>query len=92
MSITSQFKQKLKAKAHKLNPIVIIGNKGLTDNVSKEIDRGLTDHELIKIRINGGDREERQAIFNEICATAGAEAVQLIGNIGIIYRENPEEN
>lgn len=92
MTITSQFKQKLKAKAHKLNPIVLIGNKGLTENVFLEIDRGLTDHELIKIRINGADREERQAIFNEICATTHAEAVQLIGNIGVLYRENPEES
>lgn len=90
MPITSQFRQQLKAKAHKLNPIVIIGNQGLTANVQKEIDRGLTDHELIKVRINGADRDVRQAVFKEICETANAELVQLIGGIGILYRKNPD--
>lgn len=88
MPITSQFKQLLKGKAHKLNPIVIIGSQGLTANVMKEIDRGLTDHELIKIKINAGDRHERADLFKEICEGNNAEAVQLIGSIGILYRKN----
>ncbi len=92
MSINSKFKRELKAKAHKLNPIVIVGNQGLTENVMKEIDQGLTVHELIKIRINAEDRDERHAIFNEICEVTNAEAVQLIGGIGIIYRENLDDN
>lgn len=86
-----QFKKQLKAKAHKLNPIVIVGNKGLTENVMKEIDQGLTDHKLMKVRINAGDREERLAVLKEICEGTGAEEVQLIGGVGVIYREKIEE-
>lgn len=80
----------LKAKAHKLKPIVFIGNKGLTKTVREEIDRGLTDHELIKIRIQGSDRNEREALFLDICEQALAQPVQLIGGIGIVYRKNPD--
>lgn len=91
MALTPKFRQQLKAKAHKLNPIVIIGNQGLTENVLKEIDRGLTDHELMKIRINCEDRDEKRAMFEEICQTTHAEPVQLIGGVGIIYRKNEDE-
>lgn len=90
MPITTKFKQVLKGKAHKLNPIIFIGNNGLTDNVKNEIDRGLTDHELIKIKIHGADRKMRQELFAEICKTARADAVQLIGGVGVIYRKNPD--
>ncbi len=89
-TLTSHEKQELKGKAHKLKPIVIIGNNGLTENVKIEIDRGLTDHELIKIRINAADRDERRALFEEICQGASADAIQLIGNIAIIYRKNED--
>lgn len=90
MPISTKFKQQLKAKAHKLNPIVFIGNKGLTDNIKTEVDRALTDHELIKIRIQESDRAQRHELFQEICQTARAEAIQMIGGIGIIYRKNIE--
>lgn len=91
MPITTKFKQQLKAKAHKLSPIVFIGNHGFTENVKAEIDRGLLDHELIKIRIQGIDRDMRQELFKEICRATEAEAVQLIGGVGVIYRKNTEK-
>lgn len=87
--LTTKDKQLLKGKAHKLNPIVMIGNNGLTENVRMEIDRGLTDHELIKIRIQCADRDLRKEMFNDICKTSAAEAIQLIGNVGVIYRKKP---
>jgi RNA-binding protein len=90
MPLNTRFKQQLKAKAHKLKPIVFIGNNGLTENVIKEIDRGLNDHEIIKIRIQASEREERQTLFAEACAAISAEAVQLIGGIGVIYRKRSE--
>lgn len=90
--ITTKQKQLLKGKAHNLKPIVFIGNNGLTDNVIKEINRGLEDHELIKIRIQESDRDSRQALFTEICDKVSALPIQMIGSIGIIYRENEEEN
>lgn len=88
MSITTKFKQQLKAKAHKLQPIVYIGNKGLTENVKNEVDRGLSDHELIKMKINIGDKKERKKLLLDICAGLNAELVQMVGGVGVIYRKN----
>ncbi len=84
--LTPKIKQQLKARAHKLKPVILIGNKGLTDAVHKEVDRALTDHELIKIRIPGNDRDLRRQLLDEICAQNKAELVQVIGSIGVIYR------
>lgn len=89
--LTPKQKQFLKSQAHPLKPIVLIGGNGLTDAVNKEIDRALTDHELIKVRVHTDDRDLKREIINEICQANQAELVQIIGNIGVIYRENPEE-
>lgn len=86
MSMTPKQRQQLKGKAHKLKPIVFIGNNGLTDNVKMEINRGLDDHELIKIRIQATDRETRRELFQEICDEMLADPIQLVGGIGVIYR------
>jgi RNA-binding protein len=86
MSLTSKVRQQLKAKAHKLKPIVIVGNNGLTETVNMEIDRALTDHELIKMRINAEDREIRRALYAEIVALHHAEIVQQVGKIGVLFR------
>lgn len=87
MTLTPKIRQQFKAKAHKLKPIVSIGNKGLTEAVHQEIDRALYDHELIKVRINY-ERDERRAILEEICNVHHAESVQLVGGIATIYRES----
>ncbi len=86
MSMPAKQRQQLKAKAHALKPIVFIGNQGLTENVKIEIDRGLEDHELIKIRIQAEDRETRRALFQEVCEGLQAYPIQLVGGIGVIYR------
>jgi len=90
MTLTPKSRQALKAKAHKLKPVILIGNNGLTDAVNKEIDRALNDHELIKIRVAGEDRDARRAIMQAICDAQLAERVQQIGNIVVIYRKNVE--
>jgi RNA-binding protein len=92
MTLTPKARQQLKAKAHKLKPIVFIGNNGLTENIHMEVDRGLHDHELIKVRIQGADKELRTTFFTEICKRAKAHPVQLIGGVGIIYRKNEESD
>ncbi|MFZ2314727.1 MAG: ribosome assembly RNA-binding protein YhbY [Gammaproteobacteria bacterium] len=91
MALTPKTRQELKAKAHKLKPVVMIGNKGLTEAVHKEIDIALHHHELIKIRIATTDRELKEALYSEICTTNKAEPVQLIGNTVVIYRKNKDE-
>ncbi|OAI00427.1 RNA-binding protein [Methylomonas methanica] len=83
-------KKKLKAQAHPLNPVVIIGQAGLTDAVIKEINVALDAHELIKVKIRA-ERDERAAIREQICAQAKAELVQSIGQVAVIYRLNPKK-
>ena len=82
-------RRELKARAHALGPVVLIGGDGLTSAVVAEIDRSLKSHELIKIRVNT-DRPGREAILGEICRRTGAQAVQHIGKILVIFRENPD--
>lgn len=89
--LTSQQRQYLKQQAHKLNPVVMIGNKGLTDNVLEEIDQALRAHELIKVRVNLKEREERQQVVSQITETVAAEKVQVIGHILILWRQNPDK-
>jgi RNA-binding protein len=83
-------KKKLKAQAHPLNPVVIIGQAGLTDAVIKEINVALDAHELIKVKIRA-ERDERAAIREQICTQTTAELVQSIGQVAIIYRLNPKK-
>ena len=83
-------RQELKGRAHKLEPVVIIGGDGLSAAVIAEIDRSLKSHELIKVRVNA-DRKEREAMLEELCAKTGAEPVQHIGKILVLFRNNPEK-
>ena len=91
MSISPKLRRELRSQAHHLKPIVIVGSNGVTDAVTAEIDRALTDHELIKVKIASQDREQRKTDSLAICEQLQAELVQNIGNIAVIYRENPEE-
>ncbi len=88
MRLTPKQRQEIKAKAHKLRPIVSIGHQGLTDAVKKEADIALYDHELIKIRIQAEDRTVRREYFAELCESLQAEGVQLIGHVGTLYRKS----
>ncbi|MGC6247443.1 ribosome assembly RNA-binding protein YhbY [Bisgaard Taxon 45] len=92
MSITLSTKQKqfLKGIAHHLNPVVMIGNNGLTEGVLAEIDNALTHHELIKVKIAGADREVKQLIIDAIIRETQASAVQTIGHILVLYRPSQE--
>ena len=87
----TSFKQELKARAHHLKPVVLLGSKGLTPAVTEETNLALQIHELIKVKINGAEKEERLAIATELCRQLTAELVKLIGNTAIIYRKNVEK-
>jgi RNA-binding protein len=82
-------RRELKARAHKLDPVVFVGGAGLSPQVIAEIDRSLKSHELIKVRVNA-DRDEREAMLEEICARTGAQPVQHIGKVLVVFRENSE--
>ena len=79
-------RQFLKGLAHSRQPVVMIGNQGLTAAVLKEIERGLDAHELIKIKAASDEPDTRRAWLEEICTTTGAAPVQQIGKILVIYR------
>lgn len=81
----------LKAEAHGLDPVVLIGNEGLTPAVLREIDRSLKAHELIKVRASTDEREVRVQWYADICEKLDAAPVQHIGKILVIYRENPDK-
>ena len=69
---------------------MIIGDSGITSAVTHEILLALDHHELIKIRVNAADREAREAMVSELCATTDAALVQRVGHIATLFRRNPE--
>jgi RNA-binding protein len=83
-------KKKLKAQAHGLKPVIIVGQAGLTDAVLAEIEIALNTHELIKIKIRA-ERDDRKQISEKICVSTGAELIQSIGQVTVIYRLNPKK-
>lgn len=91
MEMTSQIRKQLSAQAHDLNPVVIIGQNGVTDGVIGKIDESLTAHELIKIKFLEF-KDEKQELTDSICEKTEAQLVRIIGNIAILYRENPEKD
>lgn len=86
MTSNAQQLKQLRAIAHRLKPIVTIAQKGLAETVCKEIDRALSEHELIKIKIMAADRAARQEIADDINKMTGAQRIQSIGNIVVLYR------
>ena len=81
----------LKVQAHALDPVVMIGDQGLTPAVILEIERNLKAHELIKIRASTDDRDARESWLQEICKALHAAPVQKIGKMLVIWRKKPEE-
>ena len=90
LGLSPSRRRELKARAHPLDPVVLIGAAGLTSAVLAEIDRGLKSHELVKVRVPGADRTEREVIFAGICSRTGAQPIQHIGKVLVLFRENPE--
>jgi len=87
---TSKELRQLRALAHKLRPVVTVAGKGLSDTVLEELDRALKDHELIKVKVAVGDREQRESVIAEVCERSSAVLVQRIGNIATLLRANPQ--
>ena len=79
-------KKYLRSIGHGLKPVVTVAGKGLTEGVIAEIDRALSDHELIKVKLAVADREAKQTLIGEICERLGAENIQTIGHVLLLYR------
>lgn len=91
LPLTPRQRSQLKARAHALEPVVHVGNAGLTDKVAAEIDRALTAHELIKVKVIEPDRHLRDEICEAIAVRAEAANVQRVGKVLILWRPKPEE-
>jgi RNA-binding protein len=89
LEITSRDRSTLRSAAHALRPVVLIGDKGLSDAVLKEIDSNLTSHGLIKVRAGGEDRETREEMLASICDTLSCAPVHHLGKVLILYRPQP---
>ncbi|WP_019626323.1 ribosome assembly RNA-binding protein YhbY [Thioalkalivibrio sp. ALJT] len=90
MNLTDVQRRHLRSLAHPRKPIVTIGRNGLTDAVLAELEKALDHHELVKIKVNIGDRDARNETVETLCARTGAERVQRIGYIATLFRRNPE--
>ena len=91
-ALSIQERKRLRQIGHALNPVVMIGGQGLTENFVEETNRALNDHELIKVKIAGEDREARVAVIAEIAEVTGAEVVQTIGKIALLYKKAKQQN
>ena len=80
-----------RAQAHHITFSILLGNAGLTDAVIKEVDRELTAHGLVKVKVPGDDREERLRIYTELADKLNAARIQAIGKTLVLYRPIPEE-
>jgi RNA-binding protein len=90
MAVNDKQKRYLRGLTHTLKPVVMIGNKGLTETVLNEIDNALNHHELIKVRVSGQEKADRTQMLNEIAEKTNADIIQVIGHIGGFYRPAKE--
>ena len=88
MPLTQSQKRFLRSQAHQLRPVVMLGQHGLTDNVLAELEGALDAHELVKVRISGADRAERYGVIDEMVRRTGADLIQSIGHVAVLFRRN----
>jgi len=88
--LTARQRHALRARAHGLKPLVIVGEGGAADGVIREIDRCLAHHQLVKVRVNAADRAQREGLIERIRAATRAELVARVGHVATLYRANPE--
>ena len=91
MPLSDAQRKHLRRLGHDRNPIVLVGQAGLSPNLVAELDRALADHELVKVRARVGGRVERDTILDELASSTRSELVQRIGHVALYYRRNPEQ-
>jgi RNA-binding protein len=88
MNLTKEQQKYLRSRAHVLDPVIWIGQHGLTTNVMEEINIALDHHELVKMKLRVGDRVRRDRIITEICDRSSAQLIQKTGNTAVLFRRN----
>ncbi len=87
MAISNDDRKRLRGIGHRLRPVVTVAGKGLSETVLIEIDRALTDHELIKIKLAEPERSARQKTVADLCARTGVQVIQQIGHVVLLFRK-----
>jgi len=90
MALTNTQIRYLRGLAHDLNPVIHVGNKGITPALIKEFGAALDQHELVKVKIAGDDRQARKQQIDELAGQGGAEVVQRIGHVASYFRRNED--
>ena len=91
MALSNLQKRHLRSLAHHLKPVVMIGQHGLKDSILDELEIALDVHELIKVRVSAEDRDDRTEMIERLVAASGAELVQTIGHIAVLFRRNAKK-
>lgn len=91
MSLSKKQIKFLRAKCHDLKAVIMLGQKGLTEEVLSELETALLHHELVKIKLSVDDREQRKQMITQICSRSHSEEVQSIGKTLSVYRVNPDK-
>ena len=92
MALSKNQAKFLRAKCHDLQAVILLGQKGLTEEVLNELEIALTHHELVKIKLSVDDREARKQMIAEICDKSQSLEVQSIGKTLTVYRVNPDQS
>jgi len=91
VALSNLQKRHLRSLAHHLKPVVMIGQHGLKDSILDELEIALDVHELIKVRVSAEDRDDRTEMIERLVAASGAELVQTIGHIAVLFRRNAKK-
>lgn len=92
MRLLNSQKKQYKAIGHSLKPVVIVAENGLSEGVLNELKRALRDHELIKIKVNAEDREDKKVLIDEVCTQTASTLIQVIGKTALIFRPADKPN
>ena len=90
--LSVQDKKRLRGLGHKLKPVITVGTGGLSSSLLAEFESSLEHHELMKIRVNTGNRDERDAAIRALCEHSGAQLVQRVGNVGLLFRKKDKNS
>ncbi len=91
MPLNTSQRTHLRRLGHNLEPVVLVGQNGISPNLVAELERALNDHELVKVRARVGDRGLRDEILDELAKATGSEIIQRVGHVGLYYRRNPDK-
>lgn len=87
--LSNDQRQRLQSMAHDLHPLVLVGQNGVGEGLVENFENQLLAHELIKVKVHGGDR--MRSVARQLCEATDAQLVQSIGNILLFYQRHPED-